>query len=239
MIIATHGILANSAPLNPLNTNLVGVWNGDGNANDSFGSNNGTAVGGLTYATGKINNAFQFNGINAYVTLPNNLLNFTGDFSVNFWLNLQGVGGDIQMIVSNFQSNTLASSFYGWDIIVSNQELKFQIFDGTTNFDNFITNIISYYYVWTMFTVVKRGVNIKVYANNVLLNTFTQTKTLTYTSTHTPSLGARKTAISGGDVRYYMSNTGKIDAMTIWNRELTTTEISDLYNSSNGKQYPY
>ena len=37
-----------------LKTSLVSVYNGESNANDSYGSNNGTERGGLTYTTGKI-----------------------------------------------------------------------------------------------------------------------------------------------------------------------------------------
>ena len=71
-----------------LKTSLFAAYNGESNANDSFGANNGTAVGGLTYTTGKIGNAFTFNGSNAYVSLPDNSLNFTGDFSISLWVNL-------------------------------------------------------------------------------------------------------------------------------------------------------
>ena len=70
-----------------LKTSLVASYNGESNANDSFGTNNGSPQGGLTYGTGKIGNAFQFDGVNDYVALPNNSLNsLTSDFSVSGWL---------------------------------------------------------------------------------------------------------------------------------------------------------
>ena len=31
---------------------------------------------------------------------------------------------------------------------------------------------------------------------------------------------------------------GSIDAFNVWNRVLTATEVTELYNSGNGKQYP-
>ena len=50
---------------------LVHEWNGEGNANDSAGSSNGTLTGsGVSYATGIAGQAFQFNGNGGYVTLP-------------------------------------------------------------------------------------------------------------------------------------------------------------------------
>jgi hypothetical protein len=35
-----------------------------------------------------------------------------------------------------------------------------------------------------------------------------------------------------------MKNGSKIDALSVWDKTLTATEVSDLYNSGNGKQYP-
>src|SRR5207253_6512437 len=40
---------------------LTGWWNGDGNANDSAGMNNGVAIG-VTFLTGKVGQAFSFSG---------------------------------------------------------------------------------------------------------------------------------------------------------------------------------
>jgi hypothetical protein len=76
---------ADSVASSSLKTSLFAAYNGESNANDSFGANNGTAQGGLTYGTGKIGNAFNGNGTNAYVSLPNNSWNFTGTFSINIW----------------------------------------------------------------------------------------------------------------------------------------------------------
>jgi hypothetical protein len=35
-----------------------------------------------------------------------------------------------------------------------------------------------------------------------------------------------------------LANGTKIDTFNIWNKELTQSEITELYNSGNGKQYP-
>jgi hypothetical protein len=35
-----------------------------------------------------------------------------------------------------------------------------------------------------------------------------------------------------------MKNGSKLDAIGVWNRVLTATEVTELYNSGNGKQYP-
>src|SRR5262245_40972317 len=71
---------------------LVSWWPGDGNANDIWGVNNGSLVGGTTYATGKVGPAFNLNGTDAGVTIPHrNDLNVNpGGFSADFWMKSNG-----------------------------------------------------------------------------------------------------------------------------------------------------
>src|SRR5262249_35076119 len=49
---------------------LVGLWSGEGNANDSDGPKHGTAVINVAYAAGVTGEAFLFDGINSYVNIP-------------------------------------------------------------------------------------------------------------------------------------------------------------------------
>src|SRR5262245_44791135 len=48
---------------------LVSWWTGDGTAADLMGVHNGTLVGGATYATGRVGQAFSFDGVNDTVVL--------------------------------------------------------------------------------------------------------------------------------------------------------------------------
>jgi len=50
------------------------------------------------------------------------------------------------------------------------------------------------------------------------------------------SIGAFKYGVSS--VSEYQANGNKIDAVNVWQKELTQSEITELYNSGNGKQYP-
>ena len=52
---------------------LVSWWPGEGDATDIVGGNNGTLQGGVSFAPGKVGQAFNFNGAsNSYIVLPNN-----------------------------------------------------------------------------------------------------------------------------------------------------------------------
>jgi hypothetical protein len=228
---------AGSSGSTSLTTNLFAVYNAESNANDSKGSNNGTAVGGLTYTAGKIGNAFTFNGTNAYVSLPDNCLNITGDFSVNMWVNLGGVSGDAQMLLSNAQLSSTATTFWGWELYVQAGTLYIFLFDGTGSYDSFTTDIGSYYYSFSMYTMTITGSSVKLYRNSNLINTFTKTKTITYTTTHTPSIGVRRSGYLVAPLQYYCSNGTKIDTLDIQTKGLSSTEITELYNSALGSYY--
>jgi len=46
---------------------LVSWWPGEGNANDIADANNGTLQGGATFATGRVGQAFSFDGNGDFV----------------------------------------------------------------------------------------------------------------------------------------------------------------------------
>ena len=85
----------NGVTVNPLWTNLTHAYNADSNANDQKGSANGTLVGGTTYATGVIGDAFSFDGANDYMTLPDDTFSPSGDFSFSIWIKPSGLTGNL------------------------------------------------------------------------------------------------------------------------------------------------
>ena len=213
-----------------LKTSLVAAYNGESNANDSFGSNNGTAVGGLTYTTGKIGNAFNLNGTNAYVSLSNDILNFTGDFSYSFWVYPNNTTNQ-QMLICNWKPGSTYG--YGYYAYMVNNNLYFEIAQG---------NDISVYYVplswsstWYNISITRKSSNnTKIYINGTLINgTYTRgnpTQNPVYQTGQINNIG---TYNNGAGVFF----NGKIDALNIWQKELTSAEVTELYNSGNGAQY--
>ncbi len=68
--------------------NMTGWWSGDGNADDLAGSNHGTLMNGTTYATGMVDQAFSFDGLDDYVNVPDDpSLRAISEFSIDFWVN--------------------------------------------------------------------------------------------------------------------------------------------------------
>ena len=210
---------------------MVASYNAESNTNDSFGSNNGTAVGGLTYVAGKIGNAFQFNGSNSYVSLPNDSLNFTGDFSVNAWVNLSTYTG-YRGIASSYK--VVGSLGYGWMTYHEEVTNQFALYlrDGS-NHMLYRTNGGIPLNSYNMITWVRQvGQDPKIYINGVL-------SPGSYTfgnSSINPSYQSGQPCNLGGwnNTSY---GTHKQDGTTIWSKTLTQSEINELYNSGNGAQY--
>src|SRR5207302_5339572 len=69
-------------------TGLVSWWPGDGNANDIAGGNSGLPLGGTSFVSGLVDQAFQFNGVDGRVLISDSpSLRFgTGDLTVDAWI---------------------------------------------------------------------------------------------------------------------------------------------------------
>ncbi|MDZ7369489.1 MAG: DUF1349 domain-containing protein [candidate division KSB1 bacterium] len=67
---------------------LVSWWPGENNANDIQSSNHGALQNGATFATGKVGQAFSFDGVDDYVSVPDNTNWDFGmnDFTIDLWL---------------------------------------------------------------------------------------------------------------------------------------------------------
>lgn len=227
MILASHGIMSSSTLQTTLLTNLYAVYEAENNANDSFGTLNGTAVGGLTYGVGKVGTAFQFNGTNAYVRLPRatNQFDFTGDFSISLWFNQSVNGG----LFSNCYI-TSTTNRYGYNLYLQGNRLRFATYKGNSapssasnmgQATSTVINTNTWYHVVVTKTV---GNAFKMYINNVLQSLAVLEGDLSLTpvfsSSNIVSIGAEQGA-------YFLN--GKIDALKTWTKELTTTEITELY----------
>lgn len=238
MILANHGIVSSSGGLPPstLLTNLYAVYKGENNANDSLGVYNASAIGGLTYTTGKNGNAFTFNGINSSVNAANNSFNFSSDFSICLWLYLT----DSLVNQDLFSNADLVSSVdrgYRLSFRGPTNFIRFSIYDGSiVNLDT-TTSAIPLN-TWTHVVATRKAsTGSKIYINGTLSTSNTSVVNPNYTGTFAPCIGVYKSTTTPSTLNY-LTNGSKIDEFAIWNKELTSTEITDLYNSGAGKFYP-
>jgi hypothetical protein len=68
---------------------LIGWWPGDGDAKDIVSGNDGTPQNEAMFAPGMVQQAFSFDGIDDYISIPNrNYWNFgADDFTIDLWVN--------------------------------------------------------------------------------------------------------------------------------------------------------
>src|SRR5690348_8680379 len=82
---------------------LIHEWQGNGNANDSIGTNNGSLVGDTTFTTGVSGQAFSFDGNGDYVSVPDDPSHyFSGSFTLDAWVKTAQADSD-QMVLSVYE----------------------------------------------------------------------------------------------------------------------------------------
>ena len=86
-------------------SNLENWWTADGNTFDIIGGEHGLLVGGATYGAGEVGQAFDLDGDNDQVVVPNDptaAFNFTGAFTIDAWIFLDQVPTQFAPIVSKW-----------------------------------------------------------------------------------------------------------------------------------------
>ena len=201
---------------------------------NQFAVDNGTLMNGCTLTDGKIGKAFTFDGVNDYVALSDNSLNFIGDFTTSFWFYANAFGSANSFLTCE---NYVSPNDNGWIIFQYQGNLCLSIYNGT-NATGWKTSTTITTGTWYHVVVVKnRSVSPKFYINGALVGTVLRTGTDTtlnpgYVTTQYCSLGTDRYAVSS--TQYYLN--GKMDGVNVWQREITQAEVTELYNSGNGKQ---
>jgi hypothetical protein len=201
---------------------MVSYWKGDSNTNDSIGANNGAWQGTAIYASGKVNQAFSFNGAN-YVQVPDsNSLDITDELTVCAWVNYTG---------SPFGTGTLdkqggggSGDSYMLDAywITSVMKMRFYIRDSAGNYlggnANTALSTNTWYFVCGTFNKSSRLV--VEYLNGV--SDYQQS-----TSGNPINVGTSPILI-GRTVDYM--GVSNLDELAVFNRTLSAGEINALYN---------
>jgi alpha-tubulin suppressor-like RCC1 family protein len=219
---------------------LVGWWQGEGNANDSAGTNNGVlSASGATYASGKVGQAFRFDGTNGYVQIPDADSLKPTNVTVEAWVWLDpNVSPGTEVIV--FKRNSWTFLFEGYNLAkehVDNGDGTFTdrfSFVITSNGDQVITRST---------TVVQRGVWYHVagtYDGNkatIWVNGVAETSSI---AGFALDYGTRPVFIgtTGEPAPYVDMLAGIIDEPSIYNRALSTNEIQAIYNAGSAGKCP-
>jgi subtilase family serine protease len=213
-----------------LEQDLVSWWAGDGNTFDYQGSNQGTLGGNAAFAAGKVQQAFNFDGDDDFVSIADNdtLDVQTGDFSIDGWVNLRS---SREHFVGGKDSCTINS--YALSVGADNKP-KFRLVGSDGSFEVVAANAVTLN-AWHHLAAVKEGSNIKIYVNGALAGT--QAVTGTFGANDLSfRIGGRE---ADGEACPLVSTDGLIDELDVFNRALMLAEVQSIFAAgSAGKCHP-
>jgi hypothetical protein len=202
---------------------LVGYWKfdeGSGTtATDSSGHNNtGTLINGPTWTTGKVGNALSFDGVDDYVSTLSNTSLSPSIATISVWIKPNATQSTNTRII-NIQDTS--GKNYDLSILQSSYKIDFVNWNGSYASVDLASTSAVPPNEWTHIVVVVGNQNNRLYINGVLEASSTSSSTQPGSSIL--SIGRHLTA------GWYFN--GFIDEVAIYNRALSTSEISVIYNA--------
>ncbi len=223
-VTADHSISASFSGdvVTPLN-GLVAWWRAEDNGLDSIGNNNGTLQGGVTYAAGRVGQAFSFDGADDFVTIANES-NFdferTSPFSIEAWIKTSvPVSGDI------FSKYLSALPYTGYQLVVTNGgQVHFYLIN------TWDVNVIgvrtsssvndgSFHHIAVTYDGSSQAAGVKIYLDGI-----SQALTTVYDSLTGSILNDVNPTISKDIEGNYFN--GLVDEVKVFNRALSASEIA-------------
>jgi hypothetical protein len=223
---------------------LVGWWPGDGTARDLAGGNNGTAVGGVTFAPGKVGPAFSLDGASGYVMVPTAAnIDTVTSFTVLAWVYPTAESGapDKVGMILNKETGALEPTAVQYEMgrrnsvlntdglqHISPGNLAFYI-GGVNGLPNEGGGWVDGYAalplgVWTHVALTFDGSVVRAYTNGVVTRQLTVTG-LPISTNGTLRIGARTFAPPES------CWAGMIDEPAVFNRALTAAEIQSMFGA--------
>jgi hypothetical protein len=215
------------------NSGLVGWWRAENNANDALGVNNGTLQNGTTFASGKVGQAFSFDGVNDYVEVADSpSLRLQSELTIEFWYKRN----------TPFDSDYIINKGGDWS---GNSTLNYGVAFAPPQYNNTfhflfkggIRNSISVTdTAWHHYAVTARhgDANPTFYVDGVqqamTLSQGAATINL-YSNTKPLYIGAQIDPLAN----YY--NKGLLDELSLYNRVLSAAEIQSIYSAGSAGKY--
>ena len=196
---------------------MVSWWPGDGNAIDIQGSRTGTLVGGATFASGEVAQAFSFDGNNDSVDLgTSNLLGGATQITIDAWVYPTGFP-DYQGIIYPGPTNIW------WIQLLPSAQVRFAINNSASGAADSTNTIPANQ--WTHLALTWDGTTARLYINGVQdPTTLAASGAIPDDSGNTKAIGSR-----GGIDQFF---NGLIDEVEIFDRALSAEEIQAIYHAA-------
>jgi|GEM_PF-6336656 len=214
--IATVSINATAPECVNHPADLVAWYPGNGNANDVMGNRTGTLQNGATYAVGQVGQAFSFDGVNDYVSVPGTY-GGGSEATVDAWVKTSGTSGDFQAIVSS-----TAFEFVHLQLNVTTGPWNIVVYTNTGRVDLPIVPQTPIG-VWRHLAFTIKSGDSRLYLNGQLIGQNSQTFTQIIPTSNL------RIGSGFGNGRFFK---GEIDEVEVFSRALSASEVQSLYNAS-------
>lgn len=160
-----------------------------------------------------------------------------GNTSVSLWFYLTSTDNDAFCMIHNNNGGTQNRGYFLFTGGVGGG-VAARVYNSSGSYVE--TDSASYTPSWTVpsvntwynYVFVADGTNITIYVNNTLRSQSAFAYSIDYGSDSVLIIGGRDSANG-------WTFNGRLDEIAIWNRALTTDEITEIYNSGAGKFYPF
>ncbi len=231
MSLLHHHSIIKGAAASTLNNGIVSYWKLDdlaGPAIDSANGNDGTVVGATQGVAGKIGMAYLFNGTGDHVNFGDLSLNGLGAITISVWV-YPHTFGQLGGRVFDDRITTGVIAFIG-----SGNKWSFFVNTATGTFrQETTTNATVTYNEWHHLASIYTGTDIKIYVDA------DDKPTITNSAGSGNLVNAGDDLLMGDNHASNRAYDGVIDEAGVWNRALTPTEITELYNGGAGLTYPF
>ncbi len=228
LYVAMNSVFAQS----PTN-GLVASYPFNGNANDESGNGNNGTVNGATLTTdrfGKANSAYSFDGTNDYIQCISNITNLDS-ISISGWVYLNNTEGGnyVQIGVDGSEGCNGLGIGNGTGAFTVNG-LSLLTLESCIGWNNSGVDVTSQN--WFHFILIKNKNVLSYYLNGIMKKT--QIIKTPISPTSFIFLGSSSSST--------FFHNGKLDDIKIYNKALTASEITALYNDNNSglvAHYPF
>jgi PKD repeat protein len=227
-LTVSDGVLSTGATPLPISvvapgSGLVAAYgfeegNGTMTSDSSGNGNDGTLVGGTTWATGKYGNALSFNGTDAYVSINNSpSLGGTSALTVEAWVYPVSAAANWRPIA--FKAFDASQISYVLQGVTPQSVAAFFVSPSSTNLVSSSALAVN---VWSHLAGTYDGATMRMYVNGMEVSNRTQSGAL--------NLSSQPLTI-GGSALYSAYWQGLIDDVRIYNRAITPSEIQGDMNT--------
>ena len=202
----------------PPPSGLVSWWPGNGSAIDVAGSNNGTLHGGVTYATGEVEQAFSFNGNGEGVGVGNPTSLQSQNFTIDAWIQRGSTNQASYAPSGGGEIFIYGAGGYGFGMNNNGQLFLTQVDASNVGSSVLVTDTN-----WHHVAVTKGGSAVVFYVDGVAYPVAAPYNP-TFTFTTTAAIGM----LTDNTGNTFL---GLIDELDIFNRALAGSEVQAIYNA--------